>query len=264
MRARKLPGECRTTSRTGDFIGCCRPQGPTDTKFDWVAQTPKVAFIGVLSALDNATESGEHLLVLLSVPPRRAHDRARTTQVLRILPPASILHAPRESNTRRGFKKHTTLERAELLGTRRGWARATIITCWVLCPDDKGKTKQADVARNGPKPEQRLCARFRLRCQLSKHWVGTRRNMVCLATCVRRAPAYRGALAHVSKMNFTRRVALAFKFLLGRQVASVGAGDVPGGAPALLRNAFARGGLLFEVALSSLAISSAFPRDYDC
>ena len=75
-----------------------------------------------------------------------------------------------------------------------------------------------------------------------------------------RAPAYRSALAHVSKMNFTRRVALAFEFLLGRQVASVGAGDVPGGAPAILRT----WGLLFEVARLSLAISSAFPRDYDC
>ena len=60
-------------------------------------------------------------------------------------------------------------------------------------------------------------------------------------------------------MNFTRRVALAFEFLLGRQVASVGAGDVPGGAPAILRT----WGLLFEVARLSLAISSAFPRDYE-
>lgn len=54
-------------------------------------------------------------------------------------------------------------------------------------------------------------------------------------------------------------MALAFEFLLGRQVASVGAGDVPGGAPAIPRT----WGLLFEVSRLGLAISSAFPRDYE-
>ena len=104
----------------------------------------------------------------------------------------SAFYRPLESFMHRGKappeedpKKQTTLKRAELLGTRRGCARATITVCWVLCSNQKGNTKQSDESRGTERAGSELVRP--LSPQDKRSLLAGERRMVtrCLATCAR-------------------------------------------------------------------------------